>query len=119
MHCCLFLSTNYLFYFYPVFTRQLQVMLENCPQILLQVCAIMQDKDWLERLDDVITFSDVMRILSLLLSVVALPLALCADEEAGRFELTEYHKLLLKVQINRPPLTKYSSSSFARRFLAL
>ena len=76
-------------------------MLENCPQLILQVCALIKDHEWLERLDtnSGIEVNDIIRIISLVFTIVALPLALCADEEAGRYCSRVSYDLVKEVKV--------------------
>ena len=87
-------------------------MLENCPQLILQVCALTKDQDWLVRTIGTVgsttcteissvTPSDVIRLVSLIFTVVALPLALCADEEAGRYCSRPSYDLVKEVRVFR------------------
>ena len=76
-------------------------MLENCPQLILQVCALIKDEKWLGRLntDSGIEVNDIIRIISLVFTIVALPLALCADEEAGRYCSRVSYDLVKEVKV--------------------
>ena len=87
-------------------------MLENCPQLILQVCALTKDEEWLLRTigpaDNLcensalaVTTSDVIRLISLIFTIVALPLALCADEEAGRYASKVSYDLVKEIRVCR------------------
>ena len=89
-------------YSHFTYLRRLEVMIENCPQIAVQMCFLMNI--WFEA--EARTNADVVfRILSITLSVITLPLAIVADEEAGRFsskidfDMMKYVSCFLKVNI--------------------
>ncbi|KAL5255647.1 hypothetical protein ACHWQZ_G011028 [Mnemiopsis leidyi] len=96
-------------YSHYCYIRRLEVMLENCPQLILQVCALIKDEDWLTRTlgtastsldtDGGITVNDTIRIVSLVFTIIALPLALCADEEAGRYCSRVSFDLVMEVEV--------------------
>eukprot|EP00116_Pleurobrachia_bachei_P005073 sb/3465335/ len=63
--------------------RRTEVILENCPQILIQALILINNTEMMK--EDVFNFSNGLQIASLVISVVCLPLALCAHGESSRY----------------------------------